>query len=265
MRTQHDDARELKLLNFVFDQPNLDEIQGHPQKVLDLIDEFGKQFFFINVGIEKGKIVTDLINETKPQTMIELGSYVGYSAVLFGDAVRRNGGKRYLSLELNPLYAAISKMMVELAGLQDFVTIIVGRSDVSLHKLFTKGEVKHIELMFIDHYKPLYTTDLKLCEQLGMVSAGSILVADNVIYPGNPVYLEYVRSTVEQKREAAKTDTVVDSSMKGFEGRTPLIFLGKDDKPAFSSVGNPNLVYDTKFVQPESCPVSFKFQLSFSW
>lgn len=266
MRTQHDDARELKLLNFVFDQPNLDEIQGHPQKVLDLIDEFGKQFFFINVGIEKGQIVADLINETKPQTMIELGSYVGYSAVLFGDAVRRNGGKRYLSLELNPLYAAITKMMVELAGLRDFVTIIVGRSDVSLHKLFTKGEVKHIELMFIDHFKPLYTTDLKLCEQLGMVSAGSILVADNVIYPGNPVYLEYVRSTVEQKREAAKKPgTVVDGFIKGYEGRTPQILLGKDDKPAFPSIGNPNLVYDTKFVQPEGCTVSSKSQPSFSW
>lgn len=260
MRTQHDDARELKLLNFVFDQPNLDEIQGHPQKVLDLIDEFSRQIFLMNVGAEKGKFITDLIDETKPQTMIELGSYVGYSAVLFGDAVRRNGGKRYLSLELNPLYAAISKMMVELAGLRDFVTIIVGRSDVSLHKLFTKGEVKHIELMFIDHYKPLYTTDLKLCEQLGMVSAGSILVADNVIYPGNPVYLEYVRSTVEQKREAAKkTDIVEDNFMKG--GRTSLIFLGKDDKPAFSSIGNPNLVYDTEFVQPEGYTVSFNHPL----
>lgn len=56
----------------------------------------------MTVGAPKGRIVTDLIDEIKPKTMIELGCYMGYSAILFGDAVRRNGGERYLSLELNP-------------------------------------------------------------------------------------------------------------------------------------------------------------------
>lgn len=221
-----------------------------------MIHEFEKQYFFMNVGSEKGKIVTDLIDETKPQTMIELGCYVGYSAILFGDTVRRNGGKRYLSLELNPVYAAISNMMVDLAGLRDFVKIIVGRSDVSLHKLFTKGEVKHVELMFIDHYKPGYTSDLKLCEQLGMISAGSVLAADNVLFPGNPPYLEYVRSTVDQKREAAKKGAVEGHNIKGLSERSVQSFLGKDDKPAFALTGNPNLVYESKLNQPEGLQVS---------
>ncbi|KAL2219943.1 catechol O-methyltransferase [Thermoascus aurantiacus ATCC 26904] len=204
----------------------------------------------MNVGRLKGKIVTDLIAEVKPETMVELGGYVGYSAILFGDALRRAGGKRYLSLERNPEFAAVSNMLVDLAGLRDIVRIIVGRSDLSLHKLYTSGELKHIELMFLDHYKPAYTTDLKLCEHYGMVSPGTVLAADNVIYPGNPPYLEYVRSSVEQKRKAANESAGKGYNFEGIKERTKNQYRNKegDEKPALDFVGNPNLVYESKLV-----------------
>lgn len=211
----------------------------------------------MNVGFEKGKMVTDLITELKPQTMIELGGYVGYSAILFGDAARKAGGKRYFSLELNPEYAAIANMLIELAGLRDFVRTIVGRSDMSLHRLYTSGEVTHVELMFLDHYKPAYTTDVKLCEHHGMISPGSVLAADNVIYPGNPPYLEYVRSTVEQKREAAKKGPTKGYNAAGIPEKTVQSFVGKGDTPIFEVVGNPNLVYHSTLQQPEGYPVSY--------
>jgi catechol O-methyltransferase len=253
---QREPGRELKLLHFIYNQPNLDEIRGRPQKVIDLIHEFEKDYHFMNVGAEKGKIVTDLIDEQKPKTMIELGCYVGYSAILFGDAVRRNGGERYLSLELNPEFAAIANMLVELAGLRDFVRIIVGRSDLSLHKLLTSGDVTKVELLFIDHYKPAYTTDVKLCEHLGAIGPGSVLAADNVLYPGNPPYLEYVRSSVEQKREAAKDGPSKGYDTSGMAERTVQSFVGKDDVPTFQFVGNPNLVYESRLCQPEGLQVS---------
>ncbi|KAM0101965.1 hypothetical protein ACP6JE_003424 [Aspergillus fumigatus] len=249
---EHESGKELKLLHFIYEQPDIDEIRGNPQRVLDLIHKFEEKYRFMNVGAAKGKIVTDLIAELKPHTMIELGGYVGYSAILFGDAVRRAGGKRYFSLELNPEYAAIANMLIELAGLRDFVRIIVGRSDKSLHKLFTSGEVKQIELMFLDHYKPAYTTDLMLCEQLGMIVPNvTVLAADNVLRPGNPPYLEYVRSTVEQKREAAKKGPIKSYNKEGIPQRTVQSFLGEDDKPSFEVLGNPNLVYKSTLHQPE--------------
>lgn len=211
----------------------------------------------MNVGAQKGEIVTGLINELKPQTMIELGGYIGYSAILFGDAVRRAGGKRYLSLELNPEYAAIANMFIELAGLRDFVRTIVGRSDVSLDKLYTSGEVKDIELMFLDHYKPAYTTDVKLCEHHGMIKPGSVLAADNVIYPGNPPYLEYIRASVEKKREMAKKGPVKGHDTAGIPDRSVRSFVGRDDTPIFEVVGNPDLVYESVLRQPEGSIVSF--------
>lgn len=260
---QPDVGREIRLLHYVYNNPDLDSIRGQPQKVLDLIDNFSKEYNMVmNVGFEKGKIVTDLIAELKPHTMIELGGYVGYSAILFGDAMRRAGGSRYLSLELNAEYAAIANMLVELAGLRDFVRTIVGRSDTSLHKLYTSGEVTHVELMFLDHYKPAYTADVKLCEHHGMISPGSVLAADNVISPGNPPYLEYVRSTVEEKREAAKKGPTKGYNSAGIPERTVQAFLGKDDAPTFEVVGNPNLIYHSSLQQPEGHIVSTTWSLS---
>lgn len=225
--------------------------------MLDLIDEFATRYDFMNVGAVKGKVVTELITERKPQTMIELGGYVGYSAILFGDAVRRAGGRRYYSLEVNPEYAAIANMLLDLAGLRDFVRILIGRSDLSLHRLYTSGEVKQVEILFLDHYKPAYMTDLKLCEQLGLIVPDvSVLVADNVVYPGNPPYLEYVRSTVEQKREAAKSGPARSYNTEGIPQRSVQSFLGQDATPLFDITGNPNLVYTSVLEQPEGSEVS---------
>lgn len=235
---------------------NLEEVRGHPQKVLDLIDEFSKDERMMTVGVDKGAVVTELIDELKPQTMIELGCFVGYSAILFGDAVRRNGGKRYLSLELNPEWADVARQLIDLAGLGDFVQIFIGRSDVTLNKLYETGDVTQIELLFLDHYKPAYTTDLKQLEHHGLIVPGSVLAADNVIYPGNPPYLEYVRSTVEQKREAAKNGPNQGYNTKGIREGTAKSFMEEGDKPFLETVGNPNLIYESVLRQPEGSHVS---------
>ncbi|KAL3471265.1 S-adenosyl-L-methionine-dependent methyltransferase [Aspergillus californicus] len=247
-----EEGRELKLLPFIYSQPNQESIQNNPQKVLDLIDEFSQTYHFMTVGPEKGAIVLDLIASGKPETMIELGCYVGYSAILFGDAVRRAGGKRYYSLELNPEFAAIANQLVDLAGLRGFVHILVGRSDVLLHQLHSSGDVKQVELLFIDHYKPAYTTDLKLCEQLGLIVPNfSVIAADNVIYPGNPPYLEYVRSSVEAKRAEAAKGPVTSYTLEGFATRTVQAYMGDENVPKFEIVGNPGLVYESVLRQPE--------------
>jgi len=66
-----DDGRETELLRFIYDKPNIDEIRGSPEKVLAAIDEFGRtQKYLMNVGEDKGKIVSNLIAEVKPETMV---------------------------------------------------------------------------------------------------------------------------------------------------------------------------------------------------
>ena len=103
--------------------------------------------------------------------------------------------------------------LVDLAGLDDTVKVIVGPSGDSINRLHADGTLQHIDLMFLDHYKPAYTSDLKLYEHLGLVTPSSVLAADNVIKPGNPPYLEYVRSSVARGSESSmKRKTPTGSS-----------------------------------------------------
>lgn len=256
-----DDGREIDLLHFVYNHPDITNIRGSPQKVLQAVDEYGRtKKYLMNVGGEKGKIVSDLILEEKPQVMVELGGYVGYSAILFGDCVRRAGGRRYFSLERNPEFAAVIMSLADLAGLSDTVKVVVGSSADSIQRLFADG-LKHIDLMFLDHYKPAYTTDLKLCEQLKLVKPGTVVVADNVITPGNPPYLEYVRSTVEQKRKAVRSKSKEENHTAAFSNRWKDQYRNREgeEKLNVDWTGNPNLVYRSELVnsfEPTGEPVS---------
>ena len=90
--------------------------------------------------------------------------------------------------------------LVELAGLSDVVKVVVGASGDSLRRLHEEEQLTHVDCMFLDHHKPAYLSDLKLAEHLDLITPGSVLAADNVIKPGNPPYLEYVRSSVKEKK-----------------------------------------------------------------
>ncbi|KAK4129718.1 catechol O-methyltransferase [Parathielavia appendiculata] len=246
----YNDGRELELLRFVYGRPDLDKIRGNPTKVLEAIDEYARtQKYLMNVGEDKGRIVVDLISEVKPKTMVELGGYVAYSCILFADAVREAGGERYFTLERDPVFGAVIMALVDLAGLNDFVTVVFGSSDTSIKRLHSEGVLKHIDMLFLDHYKPAYMTDLKLCEELRLVTPGSVLAADNVIKPGNPPYLEYVRSTVAQKRKAVEGG----EHELGVQGRFPdstakQYAWRQDGERLVSARGNPNLVYESRLI-----------------
>ncbi|KXL42588.1 hypothetical protein M433DRAFT_145309 [Acidomyces richmondensis BFW] len=245
-----DDGREIELLHYVYARPDINEIRGNPAKVLQAIDDFGRtEKYLMNVGEYKGKIVTDLISEVKPQTMIELGGYIGYSCILFGEAVRKAGGQRYYSLERNPEFGAVMGSLVNLAGLSDIVRVEIGPSDNSIQRLYKSGMLKGIDLMFLDHYKPAYTTDLKLCEELRLIRPGSVLAADNVIKPGNPPYLEYVRSSVVEKRNAARQSIVdVGPDVRFAERQVKQYARRGESETLASRQGNPDLVYESQLI-----------------
>ncbi|KAH8679013.1 S-adenosyl-L-methionine-dependent methyltransferase [Tricladium varicosporioides] len=249
------DGREEELVEFMTNHPNGSKIKGSPSKVLAAIDEYGRtKKYLMNVGEDKGKIVTDIIRERKPDTMVELGGYCGYSTILFSSILRESGGKRYLSLERSAKFAKVIETLVKLAGLDDVVRVVVDSSNDGIKKIHQEG-VKTIDMMFLDHYKPAYTTDLKLCENLGLIKKGTVLVADNCISPGNPPYLEYVRSTVEEKRLKLTEESKDDTSAFGSRHAAQ---YGEVEQLSVEAKGNPNIIYKSKMVnsfEPSGDPV----------
>lgn len=219
-------------------------MKGHPERILAAIDEYGhKNAFLMNVGHEKGEIVSRLINECKPNVMIELGGYVGYSALLFGSALKKAGGSKYISLEMSETFASVATALIRLAGLQDTVEIMIGPCRNSLRELKKVYPKQGLDMIFLDHAKTAYVNDIKLCEELELVRRGTTVVADNVISSGAPLYLQYIRSSPAEKQVEAKKVRLIQKT-------TP-------DEDI--SLGNPSLVYDTRLInsfEPTGEPVS---------
>ena len=231
--SKFNDGREVGLLHFVYNHDDLANIRNSPQQVLDAIDEYGRsKKYLMVIGYHKGDFIKKIFAERRPATVVELGGYVGYSTVAFGAATRDNGGGQYLSLEENPEFAAVSSSLCDLAGLSDTVKVVVGSSDKSLRRLHAEGVLKHIDLLFLDHLKPLYTRDLKICESLGLITEGTVIVADNVVRPGNSPYLEYVNATVAEKQEKAKNE-----NSDGLEPGNPHMIYESHTIPGFQMSG----------------------------
>ncbi|OJJ48720.1 hypothetical protein ASPZODRAFT_130837 [Penicilliopsis zonata CBS 506.65] len=197
------DGREVTLLKYIYNHPKLDsELRGSPQAILDAMDEFAAQEdFLINIGSHKAAVLTELLKEHQPKVIVELGGYVGYSAILFGKILREtypppSSTTHVYSLELDPLVASIAMNLVSLAGLSSVVEVIVGPSAHTLQRLHDEQILapNDLDMLFLDHVEELYRDDLALCERLGYLDkSGVLVVADNVVRPGAPEYREYVR------------------------------------------------------------------------
>ena len=204
-------------MNHILQHPNVGSFRGNPAAILAELDRWGKEHkALMTIGPERGRVVTDLIAEARPERMVELGCYVGYSAILFGDAVRAAGGREYLSFEYNAEYAAIAEQLVELAGLQGFVKIVVGPSSASLRALAAAENVPKIDILFIDHFAQFYLTDLKIAESGGLLQQGSYLIADNTGFAGAKDYVDWVAGSAN----ASKYTTVQMSEFQLASGET---------------------------------------------
>jgi catechol O-methyltransferase len=170
---------------------------GDLDDAIRVIDEFSYgRSFMVNVGDEKGEILDAAIRRAAPRRLLELGTYCGYSALRTARAMPE--GAHLTSVEFNADNAAIARRILEHAGAADRVTIVhgtLGDGGTSIAALesehgFTAGSV---DFVFMDHAKDAYLPDLERIVEAGWLHAGSVVVADNVKFPGVPEYRQFMR------------------------------------------------------------------------
>lgn len=244
-------GKEQKLLDHLLSLPEdqLASIRGNPGKVLEAIDNYPASF--MTIGKNKGKIIVDKMKEVKPMVMIELGCYVGYSAILFANELPKEQGTKYYSFEANPDFANIALQIIDLAGLSHKVQIIVGNAAHTLggfRDTFKRQGLSYssLDFIFIDHEKSLYVPDLRVLESLNLIAPGTVIAADNIIMPGAPEYVEYVQSSPEEKRDF--NYRVENVNGKEFLGRWNIIYK-TETIPAITSKGHKDAVEITECVE----------------
>jgi catechol O-methyltransferase len=189
---QAGDGREEKLARYVIASAP----PGDPAAAIRAIDRFAyEKSFLINVGDEKGEILDGAVRRARPKRILELGTYCGYSALRMARAAP---DARIVSLELNPANADIARRIFAHAGVGARITVVVGtlgdggatRAALRDRHGFAAGSV---DFVFVDHAKDAYLPDLQRIEAEGWLRPGSVVVADNVKFPGAPAYRAYMK------------------------------------------------------------------------
>lgn len=186
------DGREAAAVDYVLGNARADDVDD----VLATLDRFAYQkAMLINVGDEKGALLDAAVRRADPRRALELGTYCGYGALRIARAAP---AAEVYSVELAEANAVNARQIWAHAGVADRVTCVVGTIGDGGRTLdaladehgFTAGA---LDLLFLDHDKDAYLSDLQSIVDRGWLHPGSIVVADNVKTPGAPRYLDYMR------------------------------------------------------------------------
>ncbi|MDC3208584.1 class I SAM-dependent methyltransferase [Pelagibacteraceae bacterium] len=175
-------------LDYVFSNAE----KNNPKSILQTIDNYVLESgqFLMNVGPEKGEILRDHLLKSKPNNVIELGTFIGYSAVLISSAIGEKS--KLTSIDSDSHSIEIAKELINFAGLDDKVNLMHGSAEEIIPELNFNAD-----FVFIDHAKKKYLSDLKLLETEEIILKNCTVFADNVgIFKDEMAeYFDYVRNS----------------------------------------------------------------------
>eukprot|EP00421_Protoceratium_reticulatum_P032262 CAMPEP_0168480880 /NCGR_PEP_ID=MMETSP0228-20121227/64223_1 /TAXON_ID=133427 /ORGANISM="Protoceratium reticulatum, Strain CCCM 535 (=CCMP 1889)" /LENGTH=259 /DNA_ID=CAMNT_0008497229 /DNA_START=21 /DNA_END=797 /DNA_ORIENTATION=- len=181
-------GRERQLLIHVINTAE----EGDANGVMAAMDSFWAHTFSME-GTDSWSIRGDLLDkvtqEKAPMRCIEVGTYCGYSALRIARNLPEGG--LLVSIEVDPLFAAIATKIVEHAGLAGKVKVLMGTVEskvARLGELLAAGapgsEAKPVDFVLCDHSKELFVPDLRLLEGQSLVGPGTVVMGDTTVYPG---------------------------------------------------------------------------------
>ena len=141
------------------------------------------------VGPKKGQFLESLIKTHAPGRVLEIGTLVGYSAIL----IARNLPKGKITcLEMSPENAEEAQKNLSEAGFNTQVEILIGDA-----RKFINHLKETFDFVFIDAEKKQYLTYLQLLEKNDKIKKGSVILADNAKIFAEEMkdYLDYVRTS----------------------------------------------------------------------
>src|SRR5712691_10433523 len=122
--------------------------------VLKEIEAIGKRSFIPSIGPVKGKILAEIVKETRPKRILEVGALCGYSAILM--AKNWPLGVEIISVEKSPEHVRIATKNIKRANMEEKIKMIEGDGTTDLRKL--SGT---FDLVFLDAEKTEYLAYLK--------------------------------------------------------------------------------------------------------
>ena len=126
-------------------------------------------------GFVQGRILAMFSHMIRPKIVLEIGTYLGYSALCFAEGLA-DGGK-VITLDIQEDTNHVARSYVEKTGYADRIEFLLGfGTDIipNLSEMF--------DLVFIDADKPNYSNYYDLV--FDKLRPGGFIIADNVLWSG---------------------------------------------------------------------------------
>ena len=137
-------------------------------------------------GFVQGRTLAMFSKMIRPRTVLEIGTYLGYSALCFAEGLAEGG--KVITLDINEETNKVARSFVERSAFKDKIEFHLGEA-VDVIPTLTDT----FDLVFIDADKTNYSNYYDLV--FGRVRPGGFIIADNVLWSGRVLDEEKDEST----------------------------------------------------------------------
>ena len=141
------------------------------------MEDFAKENKVPIINENGRKVFIEIINKYKPQRVLEIGTAIGYSALLTTYYGAENA--KIISLELDEERAKQAQDFINQSAYREQIKIILGDAAKNIEKLDKNYK---FDMVFIDAAKGQYPDYLQ--KVLPLLADDGIILADNVLFRG---------------------------------------------------------------------------------
>ena len=155
-------------------------------------------------GFYQGRVLSMFSSMIRPKTVLEIGTYLGYSALCFAEGLA-DGGK-VITLDVNEETNKVALSFVGKSQYADRIEFHLGDAVTIIPQL-----PETFDLVFIDADKPNYSIYYDLV--FDKVRSGGFIIADNVLWSGKVLDAEKDEDTqaLHEFNQMVKADNRVSN------------------------------------------------------
>lgn len=126
-------------------------------------------------GHLQGRFLSLISKLQRPELIVEIGTYTGYSALCLAEGLTENG--KLISIDVNEETSAFAKSFIQQTAYASKIELVPGDA-----KEYIPTISEAIDLVFIDADKKNYLNYFHLV--IEKVKPGGLIIADNVLWSG---------------------------------------------------------------------------------
>ncbi|KAJ1954750.1 hypothetical protein EC988_002267 [Linderina pennispora] len=189
--------------------PNIDAVRRRA------VDNLGENVAVMAIEDYQGILQGFLVGLVGAKRILEIGTFIGTSAIFYANALKRNGvkggvdetgHKPIISLDISEEFAEIARKNFMEAGVEDYIEVIVGDADDILKSL--SGST--FDLIFVDADKPSYRKYYDTLLDNNMLNKSGLYIFDNTAFDR---VIRFVEAPVPVPRDAKPLDVPTDERL----------------------------------------------------